>query len=136
MVEFFSSLLVARCLDHDDPRTWYYALMDYGASLARRGVNANRSSAHYSRQNAFSGSDRQIRGTLLRVLSSGGQATTADLHGACAALHPPPTAARLADIVGQLVSEGFLVAAEEGFRIADRAPEVVGDTSLRQMIQL
>ncbi len=60
--------LVERTLNRKDPRTWYYALMDYGAMLKGKVENPNRRSAHYSRQSRFEGSDRQIRGIILREL--------------------------------------------------------------------
>ncbi|MDR2854833.1 MAG: A/G-specific adenine glycosylase [Methanomicrobiales archaeon] len=65
--------LVKASLDYDNPREWYYALMDYGTMLAKQGGNANRNSVHYTRQSAFEGSDRQIRGTILRVLVQKGR---------------------------------------------------------------
>jgi A/G-specific adenine glycosylase len=60
--------LVERTLDRDDPRNWYYALMDYGAMLRKAGVNPNRRSAHYKRQTPFQDSDRQIRSLILRTV--------------------------------------------------------------------
>ncbi|PWR70647.1 endonuclease III [Methanospirillum lacunae] len=60
--------LVERTLDHENPRDWYYALMDYGTWLAGRIENPNRKSHHYSRQSVFEGSDRQIRSSLLKRL--------------------------------------------------------------------
>ncbi len=64
--------LVEKTLDHEKPRHWYYALMDYGAMLKKQGSNPNRKSAHYSRQASFEGSDRQIRGAILRYLLKNG----------------------------------------------------------------
>lgn len=58
--------IVASCLDKDNPREWYYALMDYGAHLKKTGENANRRSKHYTRQSKFSGSDREIRGEIVK----------------------------------------------------------------------
>jgi A/G-specific adenine glycosylase len=55
-------------LDRDDPRTWYYALMDYGAWLKKREPNPSRKAAAYSRQSSFKGSLRQARGAVLRSL--------------------------------------------------------------------
>ena len=52
----------------DDPRTWYYALLDVGARLKRTGPNPGRRSAQRSRQGRFEGSRRQKRATLLRLL--------------------------------------------------------------------
>jgi len=62
------SPLVATTLDRCNPRTWYYALMDYGAMVKRRYRNPGRKSTHYQRQSPFQGSNRQIRGMILRDL--------------------------------------------------------------------
>lgn len=68
-------LVVEEMLDCDNPREWYWALMDYGAMLGSRAVkkeirNPNAQSAHYKRQSKFSGSDRELRGKILRILLS------------------------------------------------------------------
>ena len=60
--------LVARTLDTTNPRKWYYALMDYGVMLKKRHQNPSRKSAHYKKQGPFKGSNREIRGMILRVL--------------------------------------------------------------------
>ena len=52
----------------DDPRTWYYALLDYGAYLKRTVPNPSRRSRGHTRQSRFEGSHRQKRAELLRVL--------------------------------------------------------------------
>jgi A/G-specific adenine glycosylase len=59
-------------LVRDNPRIWYYALMDYGAALKKITANPNRRSAHYVRQSPFNGSFRQARGKVLRTLVTGG----------------------------------------------------------------
>ncbi|MRS03880.1 A/G-specific adenine glycosylase [bacterium] len=64
--------LIKQTLDSDNPREWYYALMDYGSILKTTVVNPNRKSAHYLRQSRFEGSDRQIRGKILKLLLSAG----------------------------------------------------------------
>jgi len=51
-----------------DPRTWNYALLDYGAYLKRTVPNPSRRSAHHARQSAFEGSRRQKRARLLRAV--------------------------------------------------------------------
>lgn len=56
-------------LDTSDPRAWYYALMDYGVMLRDEYENPNRRSAHYQKQSPFQGSNRQIRGMILKVLT-------------------------------------------------------------------
>jgi len=71
--------LVEATVDSDGPREWYYALMDYGSALAKEVSNPNLRSAHYSRQSPFEGSDRQIRGQILRILLDVGSLTTDEL---------------------------------------------------------
>ena len=71
--------LIAASLDRKNPRKWYWALMDYGAVLKKLKTNPGRRSAHYSKQDTFSGSLRQIRGSLVRALVSHGSATAEEL---------------------------------------------------------
>ncbi len=60
--------LVEKTLGRSDPRSWYYALMDYGAMLKKQLQNPNRKSAHYQKQSPFEGSNRQIRGMVLKAI--------------------------------------------------------------------
>lgn len=60
--------LVKETLDITNPRYWYYALMDYGVMLKKRYTFLNKKSAHYQKQPPFKGSDRQIRGLILKKL--------------------------------------------------------------------
>jgi A/G-specific adenine glycosylase len=50
-------------------REWYSALMDYGTHLKKTIGNPNQRSRHYSRQSTFTGSDREIRGAILKALT-------------------------------------------------------------------
>lgn len=59
--------LVEATLDQEDPRTWYYALMDYGSWLKRSGSNPSRRSRHHVRQTPYAGSRRQLRAQILRL---------------------------------------------------------------------
>jgi len=57
-------------VDRKNPREWYWALMDYGTAMRAAGavmkvVNPNRRSAHYKKQSAFEGSDRELRGKIM-----------------------------------------------------------------------
>ncbi|MCH4083266.1 MAG: adenine glycosylase [Olsenella sp.] len=52
----------------DDPRTWYYALLDYGAYLKKTVPNPSRRSKAHARQSRFEGSHRQKRAELVRLL--------------------------------------------------------------------
>jgi A/G-specific adenine glycosylase len=63
--------LVEQTCDHEHPREWYWALMDYGTHLKREHGNNIIQSKHYVRQSKFEGSKRQIRGRILRELTAG-----------------------------------------------------------------
>ena len=56
-------------LDHEHPREFYWALMDYGSWLKRQGVKNIARSRHYKKQSPLSGSLRQMRGMILTALS-------------------------------------------------------------------
>lgn len=60
--------LVAQTLDKANPRQWYYALMDYGVMLKKKYKNPSRRSAHYTSQSKFEGSNRQVRGLIIKML--------------------------------------------------------------------
>jgi len=60
--------LIEKTLDASNPRIWYYALMDYGVLLKKRYKNPTRRSAHYRKQKSFKGSNREIRGMILKTL--------------------------------------------------------------------
>jgi A/G-specific adenine glycosylase len=66
-------------LDRENPRRWYWALMDYGAALKKVTQNPNRKSAHYTRQSPFAGSFRQRRGAVIKSLLSQGPARLPEL---------------------------------------------------------
>lgn len=52
----------------DTPRSWYYALLDYGAYLKKTVPNPSRRSKTYARQSKFEGSRRQKRAEIVRIL--------------------------------------------------------------------
>ncbi len=66
--------LVEQTMDSDNPRIWFYALMDYGAYLGmtlkqkNKKYNPNTQSKSYTKQKTFKGSDREIRGYILKTL--------------------------------------------------------------------
>ena len=60
--------LIERTVDKEQPREWYYALMDYGVMLKKKFPNLNKRSAHYKKQAPFKGSNREIRGMVLKLL--------------------------------------------------------------------
>jgi A/G-specific adenine glycosylase len=60
--------LVAATLDRQNPREWYYALMDFGVWLKQLHQNPGRRSSHHVQQSRFEGSNRQLRSRLLRAV--------------------------------------------------------------------
>jgi len=62
--------LIGRRIDTKNPRSWYWAIMDYGAYL-KRSIRNNSMSRHYTKQSVFEGSDRQLRSYLLKRLIIG-----------------------------------------------------------------
>ncbi|MFM2340068.1 MAG: hypothetical protein RLZZ360_704 [Candidatus Parcubacteria bacterium] len=62
--------IIERTLPRDNPREWYYALMDYGSYLKRTVGNNITKSKHYTKQSTFKGSDRQIRGAIVKLLTT------------------------------------------------------------------
>ena len=63
--------LIERTLDQENPREFYWALMDYGSWLKRQGAGKINQSRHYKKQSALAGSVREIRGQIIRELAAG-----------------------------------------------------------------
>jgi A/G-specific adenine glycosylase len=59
--------LIEKTLDRENPREWYYALMDYGAYV-KETSNPNLRSSHHVRQSRFEGSNRQKRSAILKLI--------------------------------------------------------------------
>ncbi len=97
--------LISQTLDPLSPRQWYYALMDYGSHLAVTIPNPNRRSRHYVRQSKFEGSDRQIRGAIVRLLLEFPVLTAQDVVNR----FPEQDPERVVKILGELTKEGFLL---------------------------
>jgi len=101
--------LVRQTVDADNPRDWYYALFDYGAMLKKlkpsKGYGSERKVTV-----PFSGSDRQIRGAIVRKLIQYSNLTEAEIIGSLAI-----DQRRLSSILSRLQQEGFII--RDGDRI-------------------
>lgn len=104
--------LVERTVDRADPRTWFYALMDYGMMLKRQQRKTRTGQPRKQRAAPFKGSDREIRGKVLKLLL-GGPMTAASL-----ASQAGVEGARLQAILAALEREGFVTSTGNGYRIA------------------
>ncbi len=111
--------LVAATMDHEHPREWFWALLDYGTHLKSRLPNPSRRSRHHVRQGRFEGSNRQLRGRLLAELTARagmgaiGAVGVADL-AATTGFEPE----RVSIALEALQSEGFVASSAQGWRLA------------------
>ena len=131
--------LVEATLDREDPRRWYYALMDYGVWLKKTNPNPSRGSRHHAIQTPFEGSRRQLRARTLRaVLEAGCEGRPAAAPGGAAAAQavrgldsdvgvdasqvgmqvPDWDSREVQSVLDELVGEGFLAVHEGRYRIA------------------
>lgn len=62
---------VAATLDPDNPREWFWALMDYGSYLKAQGLANLAKSRHHRVQPPLQGSIRQMRGWIVAALAAG-----------------------------------------------------------------
>ena len=112
----------------DTPRSWYYALLDYGAHLKKTVPNPSRRSKTYARQSKFEGSRRQKRAGVVRILldaqASDGGTLAADEVAARldaveqAAGRPAVERALVDEILEALAHEGFCRNDNGSWRIA------------------
>jgi len=102
--------LVEKALFYENPRVWYWALMDLGSALKKTVPNPNRRSKHYTKQAPFEGSDRKIRGMLLKILLKN-QFLEEEEILRCVDEDP----IRVRRILATLESEGFIEPRENGF---------------------
>jgi A/G-specific adenine glycosylase len=107
--------LVKQSLDTTNPRVWYWALMDYGSALKKSVPNPNKKSAHYTRQSKFVGSDRQIRGMILRSLVTNPQQDEKELVRSISVSED-----RAHKVIDRLAKEGFISRNGTTLMIGDR----------------
>ena len=99
--------LIEQTVDRENPREWYYALMDYGVFLKTVQINPSRKSAHYIKQSKFEGSDRQIRARILKMIVENGTIAHEFLLDVIKA-----DVVRVEKIIQQLVTERFIKKAD------------------------
>ncbi len=62
--------IVQATIDQEHPREFYWALMDYGAWMKQQGAGRNNQSKHYKKQSPLRGSVREVRGQIIRYLTT------------------------------------------------------------------
>ena len=85
-------------------RSWYYALMDYGAYLKKQKISHNKKSAHYTKQTTYKGSSRELRAKVLFAITR---------------QEKLPTDERVATVLEALVKEGYIVKEKTSYKIKD-----------------
>ncbi len=103
--------LLEATLDTENPREWYWALMDYGAYLKTTGMKLNKLSKHYNKQAKFEGSQRQIRGEVIRLLAVD-DLSLADMHSYI-------SDDRLSAVLDDLSNEGLIVKKAKRYYLSD-----------------
>jgi A/G-specific adenine glycosylase len=102
--------LVEQAVFHENPRVWYWALMDLGSALKKTVPNPNRRSVHYTKQSPFEGSDRNIRGIIVRMLLAEPGLREKKFLGIRS-----DDPARIKKILSALESEGFILRQNDRF---------------------
>jgi A/G-specific adenine glycosylase len=92
--------LLEQTLNHENPREFYWALMDYGSYLKSTVGNPNKASRHYAKQSKFEGSRRQVRGLIIRML--GDKPYDPEI------LRQAVADDRYAEVVQELLAEGMI----------------------------
>ena len=102
--------LIETTLDRDYPREWYYALFDYGSMLKQE--NKDLEAGKRRKQSTFRGSNRELRGNILRLLLDTEVMTEDQLLDRLS-----PDKDRVQRIIAQLHQEGLLDSSEGIVRI-------------------
>lgn len=93
--------LVTETMDRQNPREWYWALMDYGVHLKKTHKNPARRSKHHTKQSKFEGSRRQVRGNILKLLLEDGMTLPI--------LQDKVSDDRFKDVLTELEKDGLIV---------------------------
>ena len=104
--------IVAVSLPLENPREWYWALMDYGTELKATVGGQLQRAKNYRPQSTFKGSRREVRGQVLKTLIAHRSLAMQEL----AALVPD---SRLEEVCVMLVQEGMIARRGDVFHLTD-----------------
>ncbi len=94
-------------MDRDNPRKWFNALMDYGTDLKEQFPNPTRKSKTYAKQSPLKGSVREVRGWIMKQLSTKLTLSLIEIK-TCFGNNDP----RIPKAIAGLVKDGLVVARE------------------------
>ncbi len=100
--------LIEKTLDRENPRDWYYALMDYGVHLKQTLPNPSRKSVHHAKQSSFKGSNREVRSRILKFALARSQTQTGLPTRTEIIAHVGKTVHDVEMNIDALVKEGFM----------------------------
>ena len=102
--------LIEKTLDKNNPRKWYYALMDTGSAIKNnKSPNPNRRSAQYTNQSPFQGSMRQLRGQIIKILIDKGPIEKSVLQSSISTMSDKSIKKdKFDNAISLLIAEGFL----------------------------
>ncbi len=106
--------IIKKTIDNNNPRKWYYALMDYGVMLKKTHPEINKRSVLYRKQSPFKGSTRQVRGKILKLLINEGPMEITKIQERSKILDKE----RIKKILVQLKQEGFIESRDGIVKIA------------------
>ncbi|MFS8158941.1 MAG: A/G-specific adenine glycosylase [Candidatus Roizmanbacteria bacterium] len=104
---------VIEMMDEKSPRQWYYALTDYGVMLKKKEKFTNIQSKSYQRQAPLKGSNREVRGAILKSLTQKKTVKKSDLYDILIF-----DKERIAKALDSLKGDGMMVEEEECYKIA------------------
>lgn len=106
--------ILEKTIDRENPRKWYYALMDYGVMLKKKHPDLHKKSAHYEKQAPFKGSNREIRGKILDLVIKNKSITQSEIERNLEIVNNQ----KITKIIQQLEKEGFINVNKENIEIA------------------
>ena len=109
-------ILVEQTLDWQNPRQWYWALMDYGVFLKKELKADNKSSKHYVKQSKFVGSRRQVRGAIIKNLTEHAMLTQDQL-SELIIMQLPENYHDIVSILHELCIEGIVHSDDDHFKL-------------------
>jgi len=101
--------ILAETLDREQPREFYWALMDYGSWLKTQ-VRNNSQSKHYAKQSKFEGSRRQVRGKIIKLLAEKPRTKSE--------LRQEIDDERITVVLGELTTEGLISSKGQNYTLA------------------
>ncbi len=102
--------LVEKTLDSNNPREWYWALMDYGSHLKKTGNDKNKKSASYKKQSVFKGSNRELRSHILTYILQHPYTSKTDIQ-----THFPKQ--NVDTNLTKMIQEGLIKKTSKGYRV-------------------